>query len=74
MLVKAQYSTLQDEQETTSCFFDFQHTRLSPRKKVNPIVDRLVMGHAPRSESVKPVRSNGEFERKNSPMDGVFLR
>ncbi|MCI52546.1 hypothetical protein A2U01_0073791 [Trifolium medium] len=38
-----------------------------PRKKQKPMVDLLVSGQAPRSESEKPFRDNDDDELKNKP-------
>jgi hypothetical protein len=45
----------------------FQLINDEPRKKQRPVVDLLVSGHAPQSESEKPLRISDDDELKNKP-------
>ncbi|KAK2451907.1 putative mitochondrial protein [Trifolium repens] len=64
---RALYSASDDDLETTDCFLLFQLIREVPRKKHMPDVDLLVSGHAPQSESEKPLSFSEEEELKNNP-------
>jgi hypothetical protein len=58
----------------TDCFLPFQLIRDEPRKKQKPVVDLLVSGHAPQSESEKPLRISDDDELKNKSWPGLFFR
>jgi len=47
----ALYSASAEERETIPCFLVFQATGDPPRVTRHPVGERLVMGHAPQSES-----------------------
>jgi hypothetical protein len=53
---KTRYSASDDDLETTNCFLLFQLINDEPRKKQRHVVDLLVSGHAPQSESENPLR------------------
>lgn len=55
------------------CFFDFQLMRSSTRKKLKPVVDLLVLGQAPKSELVEPVRLSFEACLKKRPIDESYF-
>ncbi|MCI21457.1 hypothetical protein A2U01_0042625, partial [Trifolium medium] len=56
-----------DDLDTTDCFLLFQLMMELPRKKQRPVVDLLVFGHAPQSESENPLSLNDDDELKKRP-------
>jgi hypothetical protein len=69
----ARYSASEEDLETTFCFLLFQLINDLPKKKQRPVVDLLVSGHAPQSESEKPFKLNEESAAKKRPRPGQFL-
>lgn len=51
VLANALFSAFEDEHEITCCFLQFQLMRLVPMKNIKLVVDLLVVGHEPQSES-----------------------
>ena len=71
---KALYSASKDDPETIVCFLLFQLVRDFTRKNQKPVVDLLVSGKAPQSESENPLRVKEEEVLKKRPLPGLFLR
>ena len=63
----ALYSASAEDRDTVLCFLDFQEISESPTKTQNPIVERLVSGHVPQSESAKAFNCiEDSTEKENS--------
>lgn len=70
---KSLYTTSAEEREMV-CFFIFHDTGELPKNMQKPIIDFLVSGHEPQSESEKASNWREDEEEKNKPCPGLDLR
>lgn len=53
---RALYSALEESRDVVACFFDFQDTKVAPKKTQNPVTDLGVVGQVVQSESENALR------------------
>lgn len=72
-LAKVLYSTSEDDQDTMFFFLCFHEIIEVARLKQNLVVDHLISGHDPQSESIKPINVILLDVLKMSPCADAYL-
>lgn len=70
----ALYLASNDDFDTTFSLFLFQVTKEIPRKKDKLVLELIVSGHSPQSETENPLSVNDEDKLKTKPLPGLPLR